>query len=71
LEVILDVLKEEFKKLALGTRFSYERFSKEWVKIGATTIAEWDESLKTAGWLGQSICSFDENDDTTKIVYVL
>ena len=66
----MNVLKSEFKNLALGTKFSYERFSKAWVKIGATTIAEWDEKLKMDGWLGQSIRSFDENDDTGKIVYI-
>ena len=63
--------KVKFKNLALGTRFCYKFGSKEWVKIGAVTIAEWDEKLKTSRWLGQSICAFDENDDTAKLVYVL
>ena len=67
----MNVLKKDFISLALGTKFSYDRFSKEWVKISATTIAEWDETLKTSGWFGQSICSFDEHDDTSKVVYVL
>ncbi len=67
----MNILKKDFRSLALGARFSYDRFSKEWVKISATTIAEWDENQKASGWFGQSICSFDEDDDTSKVVYVL
>jgi hypothetical protein len=71
LEVILSNVKVKFKSLALGARFSYKWGSKEWVKISAVGVAEWDEKLKSSSWLGQSICSFDEDDDTTKLVYVL
>jgi len=67
----LSDLKVKFKDLALGAKFSYKSGSKQWVKISAVAIAEWDESLKTSRWMGQSICTFEENNDTTKFVYVL
>ena len=60
-----------FKDLALGTKFTYLDHKKIWVKIGATTVAEWDEKLKTSRWLGQSICAFDEDDSTDKFIHVL
>ena len=57
-----------FSDLALGTAFSYIDSEKTWIKISDLTIVEWDETLKTACWVGQRVCSFDENDDTSKIV---
>jgi len=62
-----------FNKLALGTRFQYTTGDKNkpWVKIGANTIAEWDESQKTDNWIGQQVCLFTETFDTDIYVEVL
>ena len=61
-----------FNKLALGTRFRYiDTDSRIWVKIGANTIAEWDESQKTDAWIGQRICCFTDTYDTDIHVKVL
>ncbi len=64
-------MKKPFKCLALGTKFMYPNSGKVWVKIDVHTVAEWSEANKTDGWLGQAICSFDDNDDTSKEVIVL
>ena len=62
----------EFEKLALGARFEYiDDSSKVWVKISPNTIVRWKEKNKANRWLGQAVYSFDENDDTSKMVYVL
>ncbi|MCK4816888.1 hypothetical protein KA005_14050 [bacterium] len=61
-----------FRKLALGARFQYaNRQKKVWVKIGANTIAEWDEDQKVDDWIGQQICCFTDTFDTDIYVIVL
>jgi hypothetical protein len=65
-----------FSNLALGTRFRYTDAGKIgekrlWVKIGANTIAEWDELQKTDNWVGQQICLFTDTFDTDVYVNVL
>lgn len=65
-----------FSKLALGTRFRYINTGnigkkRLWVKIGANTIAEWDEAQKTDNWIGQRICCFTDTFDTDIDVIVL
>ena len=54
-----------FNKLALGARFRYiqagSNKNRTWVKIGANTIAEWDEAKKTDNWIGQRICCFTDD----------
>jgi hypothetical protein len=59
-----------FCDLALGTRFRHIHSDKEWVKIGHNLIAEWDESQKTARWIGQQLCCFDDNDNLSTVVYI-
>ena len=74
MELIVPTKKENhhtFMSLALGTKFTYIGSEKEWVKIGAYNIAEWDDDNKTSGWIGQQICSFDEHDKIDRLVNVL
>ena len=60
-----------FRCLALGARFKYLETEGIWVKLSRDgTIAEWDEEKATDGWLSQSICAFDEDDDFDKPVLV-
>ena len=59
-----------FSDLALGTRFKYIKDNKVWVKISATTIAEWDEGEKASNWIGQQICCFNEYNITNVFVNV-
>ena len=60
-----------FKLLALGARFRYQVGEKEWVKLSNDgTIAEWDDRNKCSGWLGQSICCFNEDNNFEELVHV-
>jgi hypothetical protein len=65
-------MNASFKKLCLGAKFQYEAGQKTWVKVGANTIAEWDESQLDTNWVGQQICCFAEDDrDTDQQVVVV
>lgn len=61
----------KFSDLALGAKFTYPLESTIWVKISPRTVAQWIENMKDCGWMGQPICSFDENDNTSLPVDVL
>ncbi len=74
---ICDFLNEKhtgsykYGSLALGTRFKYRNDTTVWVKISVNTVAKWDEKQKTDSWIGQQICSFDENHNMNIYVDVL
>lgn len=61
----------KFSMLALGARFSYHGEYSVWVKIGENTIAKWVEENKDTCWTGQSVCCFDEDGDTDRLVYIV
>ncbi|MBY3157341.1 hypothetical protein HFO56_34005 [Rhizobium laguerreae] len=61
-----------FKALSYGAKFQYsEGNGRVWVKIGHDLVAEWDSSKVADTWIGQSVCSFSEDGDVSKAVYLL
>lgn len=61
-----------FNALCYGARFRYRPDTgKVWVKIGHDLIAEWDASKVADEWIGQSICSFTDDGDFIKTVYLV
>lgn len=61
-----------FSKLALGAKFRYAAGKGTvWVKIGHDEVAKWDVTKIADTWIGQQICSFSEDEDVSKSVYLL
>jgi hypothetical protein len=54
-----------FSWLCLGAKFKYPNSNKMWVKISddlnSGCVAEWSDDNQDTYWVGQSVCSF--NDD--------
>lgn len=54
-----------FSWICLGAKFKYQNSNKVWVKIGndldGGCIAEWSDDNQDTYWIGQTVCSF--NDD--------
>lgn len=55
-----------FSWLSLGAKFKYPNRSKIWIKIShdlsGGCIAEWNENKQDIYWVGQSICSLNDDD---------
>lgn len=60
-----------FNSLCCGARFRYTPQTKVWVKIGADSIAEWDPSNVATKWIGQALCSFSDDGDLSREVYLV
>lgn len=61
-----------FEDLCFGAKFRYrDDLGQVWVKVYVDRVAQWDASLVTAKWIGQKICSFDEDDDFSRKVFPL
>nr|WP_250808450.1 hypothetical protein [Neorhizobium tomejilense] len=61
-----------FNTLCYGARFRYrEADTVVWVKIGHDTVAKWDADKVADTWIGQSVCSFSEDDDLTRTVILV
>ncbi len=73
--VILPSSAEEgvpFKALAYGARFRYRPGDPvAWVKIGHDLIARWDADKVSDTWVGQTVCSFSEDGDLSRAVYLI
>lgn len=64
-----------FSELALGARFKYEGSEDVWVKIDVdpkdACIAKWDENLKDKAWIGQPVCSLNDDGADQYVLLVL
>lgn len=63
-----------FSHLCLGGKFRYKDFNQVFVKISNNRkdgcIANWNPDLIDKKWIGQQICSLDENDEDIDIEVV-
>lgn len=61
-----------FSTLALGSRFKFSPESDDvWVKLGYDAIiAKWDEKFSTDKWVGQPICSLNDDRTDQEVYYV-
>lgn len=67
-----NALLAPFKTLALGARFKYTERGRTWVKLGNDgVIAEWDAKNISNSWFGQSICSFNDEDNFDVSVHIV
>ena len=70
--VIEKIKKIEFSKLAIGTRFKYPNGESTWVKIDLCgTIAKWEDEQICSSWIGQPICSLNDNNNMDELVCVV
>lgn len=62
-----------FSWLCLGAKFKYPNSNKVWVKISndldSGCVAEWSDDNQDTYWIGQSVCSF--NDDSVDDFVIL
>ena len=63
-----------FSDLALGAKFKFENHEDVWVKIDIDPkegcIAKWDNALQASGWVGQPVCSLNDNGIDQYVILV-